>query len=61
RKKFPDVKIITISGGGRMCPNPALFLEAARGLGSLLSFRKPLDRVEFLAAVDKILPFTREE
>ena len=50
-----DVKIITISGGGRTCPDPELFLEAAQGLGSLRSFRKPLDRAEFLAATCEIL------
>ena len=57
----PHVKIITISGGGRTIPDSKLFLDAAQGLGSLRSFKKPLDRVEFLSAVREILMLEKNE
>lgn len=49
RKSFPEVKIIAISGGGRI--GPQSYIEVARALGAQRSFAKPLDRKEFLAAV----------
>ncbi|MCK4786615.1 MAG: response regulator [Desulfobacteraceae bacterium] len=54
-RDYPDVKIIAISGGGRSCSDPGLFLCAATDLGSMKSFQKPLDRVKFLAAVRDLL------
>ena len=58
KRDYPDVKIITVSGGGRSCPDPQLFLDAAKDLGSLQSFKKPLDRTAFLAAVHEALPLS---
>lgn len=49
RKSYPEVKIIAISGGGRI--GPQSYIEVARALGAQRSFAKPLDRKEFLAAV----------
>ena len=54
-RDYPDVKIIAISGGGRSCSDPGLFLCAAKDLGSMKSFQKPLDIKTFLNAVRKIL------
>ncbi|MCK4838204.1 MAG: response regulator [Desulfobulbaceae bacterium] len=58
RQDYPDVKIITISGGGRTFPDPELFLSAAEELGSIQSFMKPLDRVAFMAVVREALPLS---
>lgn len=56
RSDYPDVKIITISGGGRLCTDPELFLDASTSMGALHSFTKPLDRLAFLAVVREVLP-----
>ena len=49
RRDNPDVKIIAMSGGGRM--GPQNYIEVARVLGAQQAFAKPLDRKKFLAAV----------
>ena len=49
RRDDPGVKIIAISGGGRI--GPQSYIEVARALGAQRTFAKPLDRQEFLAAV----------
>jgi len=49
RRDDPGVKIIAISGGGRI--GPQSYIEVARALGAQRTFAKPLDRREFLAAV----------
>jgi len=53
RRDYPGVKIFAISGGGRSLPE--LYLMAAQSWGALQSFKKPLDRVEFLGAVRRVL------
>ncbi len=53
RGQYPGVKIIAISGGGRL--GPKNYLEAAAGLGADRTFAKPVKRDELLAAIDELL------
>ncbi len=53
RKDFPEVKIIAISGGGRL--GPQNYIEMAAAFGAQRTFTKPLDRKEFLAAVSELI------
>jgi DNA-binding response OmpR family regulator len=53
RRKYPDLKIIAISGGGRIGPNG--YLPGAKLLGADMAFQKPLDQKEFLQAVSLLL------
>jgi DNA-binding response OmpR family regulator len=49
RKKYPDLKIIAISGGGRISADG--YLPGAKLLGANMVFQKPLIQKEFLEAV----------
>lgn len=51
--EFPNVKIIAISGGGRIGPEP--YLEVAEGLGAERVFTKPFRITELLEAIQRIL------
>jgi CheY-like chemotaxis protein len=53
RKKYPDLKIIAISGGGRISADG--YLPGAKLLGANMVFPKPLDQKEFLEAVATLL------
>jgi len=53
RKAAPGVKIIAISGGGRIAPEG--YLGIARKMGALCALEKPIDRDALLAAVDRCL------
>jgi DNA-binding response OmpR family regulator len=53
RKKYPGIKIIAISGGGRISPDG--YLPSAKLLGADMVFQKPLIPKEFIAAVSKLL------
>jgi len=53
RRDFPDVKIIAISGGGRVGPRD--YLRMAKMLGAQRIFTKPLDRLELLNAIEELL------
>lgn len=53
RRKHPDLKIIAISGGGRIGPDG--YLPGAKLLGANLTFSKPLVPKEFLNSVTKLL------
>lgn len=53
RKKNPELKIIAISGGGRISPEG--YLPGAKLLGANAVFQKPLVSNEFTAAVAKLL------
>jgi YesN/AraC family two-component response regulator len=52
-KKYPDLKIIAISGGGRFSPEG--YLSGAKLLGANMVFQKPLIQKEFLEAVAMLL------
>jgi len=53
RRDFPGVKIIAISGGGMI--SPMSYLSLAKKFGAQRAFFKPIDRKQFLAAVDELL------
>lgn len=48
-----NVKIIAVSGGGRIGPDS--FLAMAERLGANKTFTKPFDMADFMAAVDRLL------
>lgn len=56
KRLHPDVKIIAISGGGRIKPKDYLIL--AGKLGADKTFAKPVMQKEMLAAVKELLPFS---
>lgn len=53
RRLNPQVKIIAISGGGKI--EPEQYLSIAQKLGVLRTFTKPFRRNEILAAVKELL------
>lgn len=53
RKKFPHVKIIAVSGGGRI--GPESYLKMAKGVGALRTLRKPFDRMALLKTVEEVM------
>ena len=53
RRDYPDVKIIAISGGGRIKSED--YLDIARKLGAHRIFAKPVERKELLNAVRDLL------
>jgi DNA-binding response OmpR family regulator len=53
RRLYPQLKIIAISGGGRISPDG--YLPGAKLLGANMVFQKPLVQKDFLAAVAKLL------
>ena len=53
RRQYPRVRIIAMSGGGRI--NPADYLNMAKMLGAAHTFTKPLAMPDFLAAVRNLI------
>ena len=53
RRDFPEVKIIVISGGGRL--SKVDFLPMAGKLGALRTMAKPFTRQDMLSAVREVL------
>lgn len=53
RKEHSEVKIIAISGGGRIGPYD--YLDLAKRLGAQKVFEKPFDLKELLMAVNELL------
>jgi DNA-binding response OmpR family regulator len=56
RRKYPQLKIIAISGGGRIGPQG--YLPSAKYLGADMVFQKPLIQKEFIEAVSGLLKGT---
>lgn len=52
-RNFPELKIIAISGGGRIGPEE--YLDIARRLGAMRTLTKPIERKELLEAVQELL------
>jgi CheY-like chemotaxis protein len=53
KKDFPDIKIIAISGGGRLGPQD--YLNLAKMLGARLTLTKPIELPELLKAIEELL------
>jgi DNA-binding response OmpR family regulator len=53
KKNHPDIKIIAISGGGRMLSED--YLSIAKMLGAHHTFKKPFDNKEFVLKVKELL------
>jgi CheY-like chemotaxis protein len=53
RRTYPSLKIIAISGGGRISPDG--YLPGAKLLGANMVFQKPLIQKDFLEAVALLL------
>lgn len=53
RKRYPDLKIIAISGGGRIGPDG--YLPSAKLFGADMIFQKPLIQKDFMQAVSLLL------
>ena len=53
RRDDPNVKIIAMSGGGHVGPQP--YLQSARQCGAQYIFTKPIDREELLGAIRKLV------
>jgi CheY-like chemotaxis protein len=53
RKKHPDVKIIAMSGGGRIARDS--YLRIAKNFGAHLLLEKPFNQSSVLAAVESVL------
>ena len=53
KKRYPNVKIIAISGGGRI--GPEAYLPAAMELGADRVFAKPFDIKELVTTVQELL------
>lgn len=58
KRDFPEVKVIAISGGGRIDPKDYLFL--AEKLGAQLTLEKPFSRKEILDAIYQLFPDAEE-
>ena len=55
KSDYPQVKIIAISGGGKVIPE--IYLEMAEKLGASYTIKKPFQRAEILEAVHNLLEF----
>ena len=53
RKDFPDVKIIAISGGGRLGPHD--YLHLAKMLGAQRTLTKPIELPDLLKTIKELL------
>lgn len=56
RSLFPDVKIVAVSGGGRIGPD--CYLKMAKGFGALRTLNKPIRREILLKTVQEVLQET---
>ena len=53
RRTKPDIKVIAISGGGRLSPEG--YLESANMLGADKTFKKPFEQKELVGAINELL------
>lgn len=53
RRRYPKLKIIAISGGGRVGPEE--YLPTAEQFGADMVFKKPLVQKEFIQAISELL------
>lgn len=57
-KKYPNFKIIAMTGGGRV--NPDNYLQIAAQFGANATIAKPFDREQLLAVIDETLALPSE-
>ncbi len=53
RKRFPDIRIIAMSGGGVI--GPESYLKIAKSLGATKTFVKPIERRVLLDGIREVL------
>ena len=53
RRMAPDIKIIAVSGGGRIGSDS--YLDLARKLGAIETFSKPIDRKKLVEVIGNVL------
>jgi DNA-binding NtrC family response regulator len=53
RRQFPGVKVIAVSGGGRIGPDS--YLRMAKGVGALRTLSKPFDRSTLVKTVEDVI------
>jgi len=53
KARWPNLKVIAISGGGRLAPDD--FLQLARMVGADATMKKPLNFKEMLSRIDGLL------
>ena len=53
RRTYPNLKIIAMSGGGRMQPDG--YLKAAKALGAFRVLSKPFDNEQLFTAIEEAL------
>lgn len=53
KSEYPDVKIVAMSGGGRLGPEP--YLEIAEVFGAVRIFSKPFRIEELLLTIQRLL------
>lgn len=53
KAQYPDIPVISISGGGRV--SGTNYLTTAEKLGAVATFAKPLDEEELVAEIHRIL------
>ncbi len=55
RRDFPEIKIIVISGGSKKGGDLSITLHMAKKLEAQFAFVKPVDQLELLSAIHKLL------
>jgi YesN/AraC family two-component response regulator len=54
RKKFPEVRIIAMSGGGHVSRDQ--YLKIAKGLGAHAVLEKPFPNQQLLTTIESLMP-----
>ncbi len=53
KKDFPDIKVIAMSGGGRI--GPEKYLSLAKESGADMTLEKPFEKAELIKGVEELL------
>lgn len=59
KNRYPDMEIISMSGGGRL--DPTGYLDLSETLGASVSFEKPIENTALLMAIDLLLHSKKEK
>lgn len=52
--EFPGIKIVAMSGGGRIGPDA--YLKMAKDFGAMRTIKKPINKVELVSTIKELLP-----